>query len=62
MSARHCEIVLDHHSYVLLDRSRHGTLVNERRVEQQVALHDGDAIRLGPRGPVVRFYGRAADR
>ncbi len=62
VSARHCEIVFDRRSYVLYDRSRHGTLVNDRPVEQQAALHSGDWIRLGPRGPVLRFLGTTSSR
>ena len=58
VSARHCEIVLDRRAYTLRDRSRHGTLVNDRPVAQQVALHSGDWIRLGPSGPVLRFLGQ----
>jgi hypothetical protein len=57
VSGRHCEIVLDRHTYTLRDRSRHGTLVNDRPVMQQVALNSGDWIRLGPCGPVIRFLG-----
>ena len=59
VSAKHCEIVLDRRAYTLRDRSRHGTLVNDRPVPQQVALHSGDWIRLGPSGPVLRFLGQA---
>ncbi len=58
VSSRHCEIVLDRRAYTLRDRSRHGTLVNDRPVSQQVALHSGDWIRLGPSGPVLRFLGQ----
>ncbi|HZT80771.1 MAG TPA: FHA domain-containing protein [Gemmataceae bacterium] len=59
VSARHCEIVFDRGAYVLLDRSRNGTLVNERPVVQQIALHPGDWVRLGPQGPLLRFLGQA---
>jgi hypothetical protein len=62
VSGRHCEIVFDRRAYVLCDRSRHGTLLNDRPVQQQAALHSGDWIRLGPRGPVLRFLGQARDR
>jgi hypothetical protein len=58
VSTKHCEIVLDRRAYMLRDRSRHGTLVNDRPVPQQVALHSGDWIRLGPSGPVLRFLGQ----
>jgi hypothetical protein len=60
VSARHCEIVFDRRVYTLRDRSRHGTLVNDQPVAQQVALHSGDWIRLGPAGPVLRFLGQAS--
>ncbi len=62
VSAKHCEIVLDRRAYTLRDRSRHGTLVNDRPVAQQVALHSGDWIRLGPSGPVLRFIGQPHQR
>jgi len=62
VSGRHCEIVYERRAYVLRDRSRHGTLVNERPVSQEVVLRAGDWIRLGPRGPQVRFLGHAADQ
>jgi hypothetical protein len=60
VSGRHCDIVFDRRAYTLWDRSRHGTLLNDRRVARQAALHSGDWIRLGPSGPVLRFLGRAA--
>ena len=62
VSARHCEIIFDRRAYVICDRSRHGTLVNDRPVEQQAPLHSGDWIRLGPRGPVLRFLGTTSSR
>jgi len=62
VSAQHCEIVLDRDVYTLHDQSRHGTLVNDRPVNQQmVALHSGDWIRLGPDGPVLRFLGQVGE-
>ena len=62
VSARHCEIALDRDAYLLRDRSRHGTLLNDHRIHQQAPLHSGDWIRLGPGGPVLRFLGRAAEQ
>jgi hypothetical protein len=62
VSGRHCEIVCERRTYMLRDRSRQGTLVNERAVIQETALQAGDWIRLGPGGPQVRFLGRAADQ
>jgi predicted component of type VI protein secretion system len=58
VSARHCEIAYDRRAYTLRDRSRQGTLVNDRPVKRQTALHSGDWIRLGPSGPVVYFLGQ----
>ena len=34
VSARHCDIFLDRRTYMLRDRSRYGTLINERPVRQ----------------------------
>jgi hypothetical protein len=62
VSGRHCEIVYERRSFVLRDRSRHGTLVNERPVIGEMVLQAGDWIRLGPGGPLLRFLGRAADQ
>jgi hypothetical protein len=59
VSARHCEIDLSRGVYLLRDRSRYGTLVNDCLVTQPTALHSGDWIRLGPDGPVLRFLGQA---
>jgi FHA domain len=56
----HCDIILDRRVYSLHDRSRQGTLVNDRLVPRVVALHSGDWIRLGPDGPVLRFLGQAS--
>jgi hypothetical protein len=58
VSGRHCEITFDHRAYVLCDRSRYGTFLNDRPVSQ-AALHSGDWIRLGPQGPLLRFLGQA---
>jgi hypothetical protein len=62
VSSQHCEIVRDRLGYLLRDRSRHGTLINERPVVQQCALHSGDSIRLGPGGPLLRFLGAAPEQ
>jgi hypothetical protein len=59
VSARHCEIVQDLRCCQLRDRSRHGTLLNDRPVVNQASLHPGDTIRLGPNGPVLRFFGQS---
>jgi hypothetical protein len=57
VSAKHCEIVYDRSAYAVRDRSRQGTLVNDRPVKRQATLRSGDWIRLGPSGPVVYFLG-----
>ena len=57
VSARHAEVVFDRRHYLIYDRSRHGTLVNDQAIDRQAALDSGDWIRLGPRGPVLRFLG-----
>jgi predicted component of type VI protein secretion system len=62
VSAQHCEVIYDRRAYTLWDRSRHGTLLNDRRIHQQATLHSGDWIRLGPRGPVLRFLGQAYEQ
>jgi hypothetical protein len=62
VSARHCEIVLDRHMYILHDHSRNGTLVNERPIIDEMPLQAGDWIRLGPGGPSVHFLGRPAEQ
>lgn len=55
----HCDIVLDQRTYVLHDRSRRGTLVNDHLLNRPVLLQSGDWIRLGSDGPVLRFLGQA---
>jgi pSer/pThr/pTyr-binding forkhead associated (FHA) protein len=59
VSARHCEILFDGRRHLLRDRSRNGTLLNDRPVMQQAMLQAGDWIRLGPDGPLLRFLGQA---
>lgn len=58
VAPRHCEIQYDQWHYLLHDRSREGTLVNDRPVSQTTALQSGDWIRLGASGPLVRFLGQ----
>jgi hypothetical protein len=60
VSARHCEILLERQTYLLRDQSRHGTLVNNRPVIEEIPLQPGDWIRLGPGGPQVRFLGQGS--
>jgi predicted component of type VI protein secretion system len=54
--------VQDRLGYLLRDRSRHGTLLNDRPMTNQTPLHAGDWIRLGPNGPVLRFLGQTAEQ
>jgi hypothetical protein len=61
VAARHCEIVYDHRTHMLCDRSPRGTLVNDRPATQAVPLRPGDWIRLGPDGPVLRYLGQSVD-
>ena len=62
VAPRHCEIIYEHRRYVLCDRSRDGTFVNDRAVVDPVTLRPGDWIRLGPSGPLLRFLGQSMDR
>lgn len=57
VSPRHCEIMLDYRTFLLIDRSREGTLVNDAPVSDSILLRPGDWIRLGPEGPLLRFLG-----
>jgi hypothetical protein len=59
VSPRHCDILHTNDGFTLCDRSRTGTFVNDRPVRGSVLLRPGDALRLGPRGPVLRFLGDA---
>jgi hypothetical protein len=61
VALKHCEIVWEKRGFVLRDKSKNGTLVNDRPVIQQIALQAGDWIRLGPGGPVLRFLGSHAE-
>jgi hypothetical protein len=58
VAGKHCEIQHDRRAYLLVNRSQEGTLVNDSPVTGTVALRAGDWIRLGARGPVVRFLGQ----
>lgn len=58
VAGKHCEILHDRRAYVLYNRSQEGTLVNDSPVTGSVMLRAGDWIRLGSRGPVVRFLGQ----
>ena len=61
VSARHCDISYERRRYVLCNRSRDGTLLNDQLVVEPMALRPGDRIRLGPEGPLLRFLGQPVD-
>jgi hypothetical protein len=58
VAPRHCEIRFDRWNYLLRNRGKQGTLVNDRLVTKTIALAPGDWIRLGPDGPLLRFLGQ----
>ena len=60
VAARHCEISYEPTAFMLHNRCREGTWVNDHPVQGAILLQAGDRIRLGPRGPVVRFLGKIA--
>jgi hypothetical protein len=62
VSGKHCEIVYDRRAFTLLTRGSEPTLVNEHAVTGSTILHAGDHIRLGPRGPMLRFLGKTLPR
>jgi len=59
VAQRHCDILHDRRAYVLHNRSRDGTLVNDHPVVGSVVLNAGDWIKLGSEGPMIRFLGQA---
>lgn len=59
VAGRHCDIVFEKRSFILNNRSREGTLVNDSLVHHSIVLQAGDWIRLGNHGPAVRFLGHA---
>jgi hypothetical protein len=61
VAARHCEIIYLHRTHVLCDRSKDGTLINDRPATQAIPLQAGDWIRLGPEGPLLRYLGQSND-
>jgi hypothetical protein len=62
ISPWHCEILYDPRRYLLRDFSREGTWINDRPVTQMTVLVAGDWIRLGLKGPVLRFLGQPENR
>jgi len=59
ISRRHAMIIRqDDGSFAIVDLdSFNGTLVNNQRIKQLTALHNGDGIQLAPGGPILRFIG-----
>jgi ABC-type multidrug transport system ATPase subunit/pSer/pThr/pTyr-binding forkhead associated (FHA) protein len=56
VSRRHASIKVAGADYLIVDNnSFNGTLVNEQRISGEVPLFDGDSIRLGLGGPVIKF-------
>lgn len=58
VAARHCEIYLDHGTFVLFNRHPRGTWVNGCHVQTTCLLHAGDLIRLTLAGPEITFLGQ----
>src|SRR5256885_4684913 len=57
VSGYHAEIYRDGESYFIKDlQSRNGTFVNSRKIDQPVALKDGDTVQFSARGPKVIFF------
>ena len=50
VSRSHCEVVRRDGMLKLMDLSRFGTFVNEKRISGEVALHPADVIRIGSPG------------
>jgi hypothetical protein len=54
VSRTHCELVRRDGELKLLDMSRHGTYVNEKRVSGEISLHTADVIRIGSPGEQIQ--------
>ena len=50
VSGSHCELVLRDGEVKLIDHSRHGTFVNEKRASAETTLRPADVIRIGSPG------------
>ena len=61
VSRNHAELHLRDGRWVLVTRGRNGVLVNNRPIEEHVAVGDV-TFRLGTSGPTLRFQPRAAVR
>ena len=58
VSARHAEIRVENGTAVVRDtNSTNGVYVNGTRIRGEQRLADGDVVRLGARGPKIRFEG-----
>jgi len=56
VSARHAELRMEQGVAIVRDtNSTNGVYVNDTRVRGEQALTDGDVVRLGARGPKIRF-------
>ena len=56
VSRKHAQITFRNGNYLIEDNnSFNGTLVNEQRISAPTPLYDGNEIRLGIGGPVLRF-------
>lgn len=63
VSARHAEVRLEGGSAILRDaNSTNGTYVNGERLRAERTLRHGDEIRLGARGPRLRYETRESER
>lgn len=59
VSGFHAEIYRDGERFFIKDlQSRNGTLVNSRKIDQPIAVKDGDIIQFSARGPKVIFSTR----
>jgi S1-C subfamily serine protease len=57
VSTKHAAVLRTGERYVLRDLgSRNGTFVNNRKVETDYELADGDVVRFGLHGPEVQFH------
>jgi type VI secretion system protein ImpL len=59
VSGYHAEIYRDGENYFIKDlQSRNGTFVNSRKIDQPVALKDGDTVQFSARGPKIIFLAK----
>lgn len=55
VSGHHCTIYYEDGRFVVVDTSRNGTFVNEKRVRGSAYLDDGAVLKLAPTGPRLLF-------